>query len=214
VAEIAKHYVTEIKAVQATGPYHLIGYSFGGVIAFEMAKQLENSGESVALLGLLDTVVQTEVLRGFSIDDASIVADVHDTLLGLYDITAQASDGLVRLDFKAASADIAHTLQHHGAEIDQALIEDFMHKFKRDRLLFKQYVATPAQRPITTRLYKAKATCTDNLPTDFGWGELIKAPVSTVTIETDHIGILKADNAKVIVDSLQETHHSASVRAA
>ncbi|WP_370671182.1 thioesterase domain-containing protein, partial [Pseudoalteromonas luteoviolacea] len=31
-----------MKAVQATGPYHLIGYSFGGVIAFEMAKQLEN----------------------------------------------------------------------------------------------------------------------------------------------------------------------------
>src|SRR5208337_4701997 len=36
-------------------PYHLLGYSFGGLMAFEIAQQLHGAGESVAFLGMLDT---------------------------------------------------------------------------------------------------------------------------------------------------------------
>ena len=48
-------YVEAIRAVQPRGPYALGGWSLGGVIAFEMARQLERQGERVELLMLLDS---------------------------------------------------------------------------------------------------------------------------------------------------------------
>jgi len=51
----ARRYVEELRLIQREGPYQLIGYSFGGVIAYEMAGQLLASGERVSFLGLLDT---------------------------------------------------------------------------------------------------------------------------------------------------------------
>jgi thioesterase domain-containing protein len=52
---LAAHYVREIRGVQRSGPYHLLGYSFGGLMAFEIARQLHDAAESVAFLGMLDT---------------------------------------------------------------------------------------------------------------------------------------------------------------
>ena len=51
----ARRYVEKLRRIQREGPYQLIGYSFGGVIAYEMARQLVASGERVNFLGLLDT---------------------------------------------------------------------------------------------------------------------------------------------------------------
>jgi amino acid adenylation domain-containing protein len=54
VDEMAAHYIREIRAVQPKGPYHLCAFSAGGLIIFEMARQLQALGEKVAFLGLLD----------------------------------------------------------------------------------------------------------------------------------------------------------------
>jgi enterobactin synthetase component F len=51
----AADYVGEIRAVQPAGPYHIIGYSSGGTIAYEMARQFMDMGETVSLLGLIET---------------------------------------------------------------------------------------------------------------------------------------------------------------
>jgi len=55
VEKMAQRYVSEIRSVQPHGPYHLAGGSMGGIIAFEMAQQLMAAGETVAMLGLVDT---------------------------------------------------------------------------------------------------------------------------------------------------------------
>ncbi len=54
VEEMAEYYISEIKEVQAEGPYNLIGYSAGSHIAYEMARQLELQGETIARLTILD----------------------------------------------------------------------------------------------------------------------------------------------------------------
>ncbi|MFG3194288.1 non-ribosomal peptide synthetase [Streptomyces omiyaensis] len=54
VTEIAEDYVREIRAVQPEGPYHLLGWSFGAVVAQAMAVALQAEGQEVALLALLD----------------------------------------------------------------------------------------------------------------------------------------------------------------
>ncbi|MBK8498106.1 MAG: hypothetical protein IPL52_04635 [Flavobacteriales bacterium] len=55
VETIAEHSILEMRAVRPRGPYLMCGYSFGGVIAYEMAQQLLAIGEEVPLLALFDT---------------------------------------------------------------------------------------------------------------------------------------------------------------
>jgi thioesterase domain-containing protein len=54
VEDMAEHYIQEVRSVQPVGPYHLGGLSFGGVVAFEMARQLHAQGQQVALVALFD----------------------------------------------------------------------------------------------------------------------------------------------------------------
>ena len=55
VEEMATNYLKEVRAFQPEGPYCLGGGSFGGWVAFEMARQLRATGQEVALLALFDT---------------------------------------------------------------------------------------------------------------------------------------------------------------
>ncbi len=52
--EMAADYAAQIRAVQPTGPYHLLGWSFGALAAHAVATTLQEQGESVAFLALLD----------------------------------------------------------------------------------------------------------------------------------------------------------------
>ncbi|MDH6704906.1 amino acid adenylation domain-containing protein [Kitasatospora sp. MAA19] len=54
VRELAATYLARIRRVQPHGPYHLLGWSFGGLVAHEMAVQLQAAGERVAFLAALD----------------------------------------------------------------------------------------------------------------------------------------------------------------
>ena len=53
--DMAAHYLAAIRAQNPHGPYALAGYSFGGLIAFEMARQLLAQGQQVRLLAMFDT---------------------------------------------------------------------------------------------------------------------------------------------------------------
>lgn len=55
IEDIAAHYINSILEQNPTGPYALAGYSFGGIIAFEMARQLEALGKEVKMLAMFDT---------------------------------------------------------------------------------------------------------------------------------------------------------------
>ncbi|MES1245844.1 MAG: amino acid adenylation domain-containing protein [Acidobacteriota bacterium] len=54
VEDLASSYVAAVRGLQPQGPYRLGGWSFGGVVAFEMAQQLARQGEEVELLALFD----------------------------------------------------------------------------------------------------------------------------------------------------------------
>jgi thioesterase domain-containing protein len=55
VPAIAAHYLDELREAQPSGPYILCGYSFGGIVAYEMAQQLSAAGERVPLLAIIDS---------------------------------------------------------------------------------------------------------------------------------------------------------------
>lgn len=57
IEAMAADYLREIKARQPNGPYYLCGYSSGGLVAFEIARRLSESGDNVGLVGLFDTTM-------------------------------------------------------------------------------------------------------------------------------------------------------------
>ncbi|MEW2016185.1 polyketide synthase Pks13 [Rhodococcus sp. NPDC076796] len=57
IAVRAAEYVPLIKAIQPEGPYVFVGWSLGGILAYEVARQMEEEGIEVAYVGLLDTVM-------------------------------------------------------------------------------------------------------------------------------------------------------------
>ncbi|KAG0082668.1 hypothetical protein BGZ92_011505, partial [Podila epicladia] len=61
VEEMTKDYLAHVCKIQPRGPYHLLGWSFGGTVAHSMAVELEKLGEKVALLAVMDSVCDYSV---------------------------------------------------------------------------------------------------------------------------------------------------------
>jgi thioesterase domain-containing protein/acyl carrier protein len=55
IEDMAAHYIEEIRTAQPRGPYYLGGYCFGGNVAYEIARQLHEQGEQIALLALMES---------------------------------------------------------------------------------------------------------------------------------------------------------------
>jgi thioesterase domain-containing protein len=68
---MAASYLDAVREVQPAGPYSLGGWSFGGLVAFEMARQLVSAGEEVAILVLFEVSSETPPLPG---DATSLLA--------------------------------------------------------------------------------------------------------------------------------------------
>lgn len=64
VPEMAERYIQSIKRIQPAGPYFLIGYSLGGNIAYEAARQLRAEGDRIALLVLIDSIPPDPLTKG------------------------------------------------------------------------------------------------------------------------------------------------------
>lgn len=61
--EMAAHYIAELRKAGLRGPYHLAGYSFGGLVTHEMACQLLAQGDEPGLVALLDTPAWTYSMK-------------------------------------------------------------------------------------------------------------------------------------------------------
>ncbi|TWP50624.1 cytochrome P450 [Lentzea tibetensis] len=76
VEELAARYVEEIRLVQPYGPYLLGGHSFGGVVAYEMGRQLRAAGEEVTRVVLLDAYVPVAGQDLPPVDDAAAIEEL------------------------------------------------------------------------------------------------------------------------------------------
>lgn len=78
IDELADRYVEEIRSIQPAGPYDLLGWSLGGVLAQAMAVQLQQSGEEVATLAMLDSYAHPP-----ETGEGELPVSVEDLLAGM-----------------------------------------------------------------------------------------------------------------------------------
>ena len=69
IEDMATRYLEAVRQVQPSGPYYLGGFCFGGIVAYEMARQLELIGERTALLAVLDASPESNGHRKRSLLD-------------------------------------------------------------------------------------------------------------------------------------------------
>jgi nonribosomal peptide synthetase DhbF len=88
IDEMAEDYLSIIRKVQPHGPYNLLGWSFGGLVAHAVATQLQAMGEEVALLALLDSYpVQHESAQVFDDESENLSRQVAiNPIMNLLDV--------------------------------------------------------------------------------------------------------------------------------
>jgi len=74
IEEMASRHIEAMRRVDPSGPYLLGGWSYGGIVAYEMAAQLERQGASVSLLALLDSGAPIHSFTMPELDDAALLA--------------------------------------------------------------------------------------------------------------------------------------------
>lgn len=102
VEAMAAYYVQGLRRAQPRGPYRLGGWSYGGIAAFEMARQLHSAGEEVELLALLDTGKPES--RGdtrFPLDHAAVLRRILTDLYGWGGTAAVTIEALRGMDPEA-----------------------------------------------------------------------------------------------------------------
>ncbi|MFB4309162.1 amino acid adenylation domain-containing protein [Actinomadura sp. GTD37] len=108
VEEMAADYLEQIRAVRPSGPYHLAGWSLGGLVAYEMAVRLQDAGERVGLLALIDAYhgqdleserreVLPELLEAIGIDAGMVAADGNPDMAQIMALLADRDDALATL---------------------------------------------------------------------------------------------------------------------
>ena len=136
VEEMAADYVSLIREIQPIGPYNLLGWSFGGLVAHAMATELQSDGQEVALLGLLDSYpfANDETLsgRGDAREAEILFAEVADhTLQEMLDTLRREGHALPELGERAYQA-ITDAYKNNTR-----IMREFLPKrFRGDVLLF------------------------------------------------------------------------------
>ena len=187
VAETAALYLRAMKRVQPEGPYALLGYSNGGVVAFEMARQLRVDGERVASLTLVDTLCPD--LRDAPVE--AMMLAVFGRLLG-------AADGATGLDADTLAgvpeAQRADFLLAHARKAGLAVPEDrFMAMYAVATASERQcraYVAEPIPGALEVTLFRA-AESYAGAPDDYGWGRFLARAPAVHVVPADHFSIVE-----------------------
>ncbi|MET7767186.1 amino acid adenylation domain-containing protein [Nocardia sp. NPDC005366] len=115
IAEIAERYFEEIRTVQPHGPYHLLGWSLGGLIAHAVAAEMRAAGEQVALLAMLDSEASGIDASSISTITAGELISNLGPVMGIDFVSPDATA-------EQAAQQIAEHLGG-GIEIDAATIE-------------------------------------------------------------------------------------------
>ncbi|MEU9379302.1 amino acid adenylation domain-containing protein [Streptomyces sp. NPDC048255] len=177
--EMADDYLDQIKAIQPEGPYHLLGWSFGGVAAHAMATKLQAAGEEVALLAMLDSYpaendYEADLRRGLGTE--------REWLLGLLE-----GAGITAYEGPVDAATVAVLLRESGmalGALDKDQLESMYVAYNNINTIFREYVPGVYQGSV---LYFFAALDRGEMPPDVAsWDPYVTQPLDVVHMDCNH----------------------------
>jgi thioesterase domain-containing protein len=193
VEEVAQDYIAELTRVQPEGPYHLLGWSFGGMVAHAIAAELQRRGEEVALLVLLDAS-PAEPSTSEELDMARDMdrADVYTRMLAAFGIS---TDGLAgeSLDHERF-LEIARERNIVLASLEEEHVTAVMRVMRNNADIIGRL--RHEQIGVETLLFVAEDE-PDVLTAD-AWAAYLKREAEVHPVPCDHIGMTLPDSLAVI----------------
>lgn len=200
---MAATYIEAIRKIQPVGPYLFAGYSFGGSVAFEMARQFHNQGEKVALLALLDTI---NVYQGLleQMDDISYWERYWS--FRFEDLPPLNLDQLRLLDSEERFDYVLEQLNLADKLPDGFTLENGYQSLKIEKgniQALYEYIPTPYPGKIT--LFRTSESLTNSLRDPLlGWGKLVGGGIDIYEIKCDHAALLKSPNVELIAQIIKD----------
>jgi amino acid adenylation domain-containing protein len=197
IEDMANYFIRSIQTIQPHGPYFLLGYSFGGIIAFEMARQLVEDGEEVALLGLLD--IRCPTLEKFNLPFFQWL-NLHWHKLSQLKFSQKIEYLINRIFFDKTTAyrdEVVTTLSNLEMFTPEVL-----------KVLDCNLKARQNYRPQT---YPGQATLfwseyqslyIERYP-ELGWGTLVTGGLEIYPLPGNHLTIVKEPHVRVLAEKLK-----------
>ena len=206
IETLASYYMEEIRKVWACGPYLIGGYSFGGVVAFEIACQLRALGEDVALVALFDSPNPTKLRcrQKFASRVKKRFAEIATMPLG-YKLPYLAGRAMKRIQIELqkarrnmASSDQPNKRTEAGSEIFRQLRISMIHEG-----MLTDYRPNPFPGHVT--LFKSKYP-PDGFEylKDLGWSGYAEEGVAVVPVPGTHSSLFQAPHVGFLAERLRE----------
>ncbi|MDQ1592737.1 MAG: hypothetical protein QOG71_3364 [Pyrinomonadaceae bacterium] len=205
--EMAAYYVDAVRSVQPDGAYLLGGWSLGGVVAFEMARQIRELGQEVALLALLDSPAPVRPLD--DLDEVTLLAGLAaDLALPI------SEEDLRRLEPERR---LLHLLEQGRQQrlvpldYDLAQARRLLHVYQTNvRALSNYQPQRSTQRVTLFRASESAATDVDNPPPsaidpDLGWTALSTHPVDVRHVPGDHVTMITEPHVESLAAQLKRS---------
>lgn len=206
VEQIAARYIEAILRVQPEGPYSLAGYSFGGVIAFEMAQQLQRQGQEVDLLVNFDGGAPSLAHRHSLQDEARFLAII--TLEMTRTSINKGYEEIYRdLQLRPFSEQVDYVLEHlHRADVtipgeERRWITQQLRIFQARTQALQHYA--PQSYHGEMALLKSYDQDQD-VPEDRGWSELVALPLHIQVVADYHDTLFLEPGIQKVADQLNQ----------
>ncbi|MDT3445760.1 thioesterase domain-containing protein [Pseudofrankia sp. BMG5.37] len=214
VAAIARRHARTIRLLRPRGPYLLLGHSFGGVIALEVAQQLTAIGEEVALLTIVDSFPPTKVkltLSGSFVESHGEAPPPPTPSLAAEAEPDADGDGGAARKLRVMLDRAAQLARLPLTGIVQ--LPDTWHTdnfLNQSRFLMMAY----KPRPYLGRalLWDARDTETGLRPVEGPWGEILTGDAVARTVVGDHNSVLREPLFGRLVDDMRAMLASAPDR--
>jgi thioesterase domain-containing protein len=203
IEDMAAYYLKEIRRVQPRGPYHFLGYSFGGIVVLEMAHQLEAAGEAVGLLGMLDTRAR-ERMGQQGVELAVEDSNKSNRLVGYFRRNFGDRNGRTWLEFfsndlKERSVRYVTALSAKTFSKIPACLKD---TFEINTFAARNYRLKPFRGRLT--LFRATKQAEEGIPQDNGWGPIFTDGVEILEIPGDHWQVLSDPGIGVLAKTIHD----------
>jgi amino acid adenylation domain-containing protein len=197
IEDMARHYIKEIRTIQPHGPYFLAGYSFAGMVVFEMAQQLHKQGEKVALLALLDEV-SPKLLK----ISPSLWEYIQIIVSNFWQLNSQERFNYVIDKFNYKFVHKGNFREFMIAQWSKSLAPEYINVLDANLEATRNY--QPQVYPGKVTLFRCQVQpISQALHHDLGWSELVTGDIEIYPIPGDHLSILKEPHVQVLAKKLK-----------
>ena len=191
VTEIAKDYVSEIVSVHGTGPYQLMSFCAGGMIALEIAEQLEAMGKDVSMLTIVDLIAphyrdSTEKPSDGRIRSAAQIFVRSGLISLMLRINSHATYKLRRARNRSL-AFTAHLLSRMGMPIPQT----YFLNYAIER--YSKILLNSEPGSFSGHLTLFRSTDTRHMDRTLGWSEFRSGRIEVHDVPVSHHDLLSSD---------------------